>query len=82
MIKKYKEFFEDATANGTTSGAGAVVPSQPGVLPGTTDTTGSGDITNTLSVKSNNKSNKKGDPSEVSDLRYLKKVNINRIKDI
>jgi len=78
MIKKYKEFFEDATANGTTSGAGSVVPSQPGVLPGTTDTTGSGDITNTLSVKSN----KKGDPSEVSDLRYLKKVNINRIKDI
>ena len=78
MIKKYKEFFEDVTANASTSGAGDVTPAQPGVLPGTTDTTGSGDVTNTLSVKSN----KKGDPSEVSDLRYLKGVNINRIKDI
>lgn len=78
MIKKYNQFFEDSTANGSTSGMAGVTSTQPGALPGTTDTTGSGDVTNTLSVKSN----KKGEPSEVSDLRYLKKVNINRIKDI
>lgn len=71
-LKFYKKFFEDgdsgaATANVSTSGMGAVVSAQPGTLPGTFGTDGSGDIGFTFKKDKR----KKGKPSEVSDLRDL-----------
>ena len=67
-IKKFLQFFEDATASGSsTAGMGGVSSAQAGSAPGTTDTTGSGDIGFMLKkVK-----RKKGKPSQVSDLRDL-----------
>ena len=82
-LKSYKKFFEDggtATANvANTSGMGDVVAAQPGSLPGTFGTDGSGDVGVVLNTK---KKRKKGGPSEVSDLRDLKEVNIKKVKDI
>jgi hypothetical protein len=82
-LKSYKKFFEDggtATANvANTSGMGDVVAAQPGNLPGTFGTDGSGDVGQVL--KTNGK-RKKGNPSEVSDLRDLKEVSIKKVKDI
>ncbi len=72
-IKTYKKFFEDgdgggvAMANATTAGMGAIVSAQPGALPGTTGTEGSGDLGFTFKKEKR----EKGDPSEVSDLRDL-----------
>ena len=46
-LKKYKSFFEDGTAAvsaSSTAGMGAVSAAQPGGLPGTTGTEGSGDL--------------------------------------
>ncbi len=79
-LKKYQIFCEEcdggtATANASnTAGMGAVVASQPGAFPGTTGTTGSGDVGSTLGVyqKTPAKKRKKGTVSEVSDLRDLK----------
>jgi hypothetical protein len=87
-LKKYQKFFEDgegggnATVTTSTAGMGSVVSAQPGVLPGTTGTSGSGDIGFGLGgiqtkepIKSFNGKKgkkKKGKPSEVSDLRDLK----------
>jgi hypothetical protein len=81
-LKSYKKFFEDggtATANSSVSGMGAVVSAQPGTLPGTFGTDGSGDIGVVLNSKTKRK---KGKPSEVSDLRDLKGEETNKIKDI
>jgi hypothetical protein len=76
-LKSYKKFFEDggtATANvANTSGMGAVVAAQPGNLHG------SGDVGQVLKT---NRKRKKGNPSEVSDLRDLKEVSIKKVKDI
>ena len=71
-LKKYKSFLEDGTAaaTATTAGMGAVSNAQPGSLPGTTGTSGSGDITFYLLDKKG-KRIKKGTPSEVSDARFL-----------
>ncbi len=72
-LKKYKAFLEDGTAAAnasTTAGMGAVVSAQPGSLPGTTGTTGSGDVSFYMLDKKGKKI-KKGKPSEVSDMRYL-----------
>lgn len=71
-LKKYKSFLEDgtATATATTAGMGAVSNAQPGALPGTTGTEGSGDISFYMLDKKGKKI-KKGNPSEVSDARYL-----------
>ena len=71
-LKKYKSFLEDGTATvtATTAGMGDVVNSQPGDLPGTTGTKGSGDITSYLFDKKGKKI-KKGSPSQVSDARFL-----------
>jgi len=65
-LKGFKKF-EDAMANATTAGAGAVVSVQPGALPGTFGTNGSGDIGFTFKKEKR----KKGSPSEVSDARDL-----------
>ncbi len=83
-LKSYKKFYEDggtATANASnTSGMGAVVAAQPGSLPGTFGTDGSGDVG--VALKSNKK-RKKGNPSEVSDLRDLDVENdIEEVEDI
>ena len=87
-LKKYKKFFEDGEAGGavsggtayvgaTTAGMGAIVNSQPGALPGTTGTTGSGDVTFTFKKEKR----KKGKPSEVTDLRDLKSVDTVNLKE-
>lgn len=76
FLKSYKLFTEDATCNASIGGMGAVVSPQPGILPGTTGTTGSGDIGYTFKL---GKKRKKGNPSEVSDLRDLRPEKINRI---
>ena len=77
-IKRYKEFFEDANATAAIGGMGAVVAAQPGALPGTTGSEGSGDVGFTFKKEAR----KKGDPDEVSDLRDLKEVDTNEIEDI
>lgn len=71
-LKKFKAFLEDGTAaaTATTAGMGAVSSSQPGSLAGTTGTSGSGDISFYMLDKKGKKI-KKGNPSEVSDMRYL-----------
>ncbi len=86
-LKKYQKFFEDgegggnATVTASTAGMGSVVSAQPGALPGTTGTSGSGDIGFGLGIQTKEPINsfndkkrkkKKGKPSEVSDLRDLK----------
>jgi len=71
-LKRYKAFLEDGTAmaNASTAGMGAVSNAQPGALPGQTGISGSGDITFYLFDKKGKKV-KKGNPSEVSDARFL-----------
>lgn len=87
-LKKYQKFFEDGdggssgsgdvSANIKTSGMGSVISAQPGKLPGTFGTDGSGDIGFTFKKERR----KKGDPSQVSDLRDLKDVKTNKVVDI
>jgi hypothetical protein len=85
-LKKYDKFFEDGEGGGTavgggvatanasnTAGMGAVVSAQPGAFAGTTGTTGSGDVGFVLGANPK-KRRKKGNPSQVSDLRDLKEV--------
>lgn len=81
-IKSWSLFLEDgvATANAsTTGGAGGVANATVGSLPGVGAESGSGDLGMTL--RSNGK-RKKGDPSEVSDLRDLEKAEIEVVDDI
>jgi hypothetical protein len=69
-LKKYKSFFEDGTAAvsaSSTAGMGAVSAAQPGGLPGTTGTEGSGD----LGFVFKKEKRKKGDATKVTDLRDL-----------
>jgi hypothetical protein len=56
---------------------GSVVAAQPGSLPGDTGTTGSGDIG--FGLKPDKKKVKKGNVSQVSDLRYLAPVKTNKV---
>ena len=76
-IKRYSKFFEDggtACASASSSaGMGAVSSASPGAVAGTTGTTGSGDIGFVLGYDPKKK-RKKGNPSQVSDLRDLKEV--------
>lgn len=79
-VLKFKEFISedaDATASGV-SGMGAVVSAQPGALPGTTGTTGSGDVSTYLYSP---KKRKKGNPSQVTDLRDLAPAKVNKVKE-
>lgn len=88
-LKTYKIFLEDGGSSGSgdggnayatanVSGMGGVISAQPGGLPGTTGSDGSGDVSFTFKKKKR----KKGKPSEVSDLRDLKKVDVDKVKDI
>lgn len=87
-LKLYKKFFEDggvsggdgggtAYADASVSGMGPVVSAQPGLLPGTTGTVGSGDVSRTFKKEKR----KKGKPSEVSDLRDLSNADVVNIKE-
>lgn len=75
---RYQKTLENSSASATSGGMGAVA--SPGVSSTSvaSSTSGSGDVTFTLLSKP---SQKMGGPSEVSDLRYLKKVKIKRVKD-
>ena len=67
-LKPYKKFQENAAASASSSaGMGAVSAAQPGGLAGTTGTSGSGDLGFTFKKEKR----KKGDPTEVSDMRDL-----------
>jgi hypothetical protein len=67
-LKFFIQFKENATASASsTAGAGAVSSAQPGALPGTTGTEGSGDIGFTFKKEKR----KKGDPTKVTDMRDL-----------
>lgn len=92
-LKLYKKFFEDggdgggasgsgdgggmAYTSASISGMGPVVSAQPGLLPGTTGTVGSGDVSRTFKKERR----KKGKPSEVSDLRDLGSADTVNIKE-
>jgi hypothetical protein len=81
-LKSYKKFFEDggnATSNASTAGMGSVVSAQPGSLPGTFGSEGSGDIGFVLKTSDKRK---KGKPHEISDLRDLEKEKLEKVKDI
>lgn len=66
-----------AYADASISGMGPVVSAQPGLLPGTTGTVGSGDVGRTFKKEKR----KKGKPSEVSDLRDLGSADTVNIKE-
>ena len=69
-LKKYTQFFEDGTAaasTSTTGGMGPVSAAQPGSLPGTNGTEGSGDLGFTFKKEKR----KKGNASQVTDMRDL-----------
>jgi len=76
-LRTYKKFTENADGSAT-SGMGDVVAAQPGTLPGTFGTDGSGDIGFTFKKEKR----KKGDVTEVSDLRDLEEVKTEKINDI
>jgi hypothetical protein len=67
-LKSFKKFDENAAASASsTSGMSTVSAAQPGALPGTTGTEGSGDIGFTFKKEKR----KKGDPTKVTDMRDL-----------
>lgn len=71
-IKSWTNFNEDATATGSsTAGAGAVSSATVGGLPGVAATSGSGDLGFPLYDKGKKTRTKKGNPSQVSDMRFL-----------
>lgn len=76
-LKRYKNF-ENSDAS-SSSGMGGVSSAQPGGLPGTTGTVGSGDIP--FYLNSRNRKRKKGNPSQVSDLRDLAPAKTNKINE-
>lgn len=65
-IKSFKIFQENADGSAT-AGMGAVSAAQPGGLPGTTGTEGSGDVGFVFKKEKR----KKGNPSQVTDMRDL-----------
>jgi hypothetical protein len=79
-IKRYKEFLENAVSTASsTAGMGAVTAAQPGALAGTTGTEGSGDVGFTFKKEKR----KKGDPSQVTDMRDLAPAKgITKVEDI
>jgi hypothetical protein len=79
---KYREKYhyavkEDANGNASTCGMGGVSNASVSSTSTSSSVGGSGDVSNTLKSKS-----KKMGPSQVSDLRFLKRVKIKRVKDI
>jgi len=77
-IRDRGEISEDVSVNASTAGMGGVSNAVVSSTSVSASTPGSGDITNTLKTKGQ----KMGNPSQVSDLRFLKGVKIKRVKDI
>lgn len=78
-VKSFKSFKENAAVSASTGGMGAVSAAQPGGLPGTTATEGSGDPGFTFKKEER----KKGDPTEVTDMRDLAPAkDIIKVEDI
>lgn len=79
-LKPYKKFQENAAASASSSaGMGTVSAAQPGALAGTTGTSGSGDLGFTFKKEKR----KKGDPTEVSDMRDLEPAEgITKVEEI
>jgi len=78
-VKSFKSFKENAAVSASTGGMGAVSAAQPGGLPGTTGTEGSGDVGFTFKKERR----KKGDPTEVTDMRDLAPAkDIIKVEDI
>jgi hypothetical protein len=78
---KYKSRYAktlENTANSTSAGMGSVSSAGVSSTSVAASTPGSGDKSNTLISKSQ----KKGNPSQVSDLRFLKSVKVKRVKEI
>lgn len=68
-IKRFKDFLENATTSASSSaGMGAVANATVGGAPGTATLSGSGDVSFYMLDK---KKRKKGNPSQVTDLRDL-----------
>jgi len=76
-LRTYKKFTENADGSAT-GGSGDIVSAQPGLLPGTFGTDGSGDVGFTFKKVRR----KKGDPTEVTDLRDLEEVETEKIDDL
>lgn len=78
IIKRYKEFLENADGSAT-AGSGDVVSAQPGTLPGTFGTVGSGDVGFVFKKEKR----KKGDVTQVTDMRDLAPAKgITKVDDI
>ena len=78
-LKLFTQFKENAATTATTGGMCAVSAAQPGGLPGTTGTEGSGDPGFTFKKEER----KKGDPTEVTDMRDLAPAkDITKVEDI
>ena len=80
-VKSWRMFLEDgvAAANAsTTAGMGGVSNAVVGGFAGVGGESGSGDSTSYLGAESS----KKGDPSEVSDLRYLEDEETQEVDDL
>lgn len=77
-LKKWNLFFEDVSSS-SSGGMGDVSSSQPGALAGTTGEPGSGDLGFTFKKEKR----KKGDPTEVSDMRDLEPAEgITKVEEI
>lgn len=75
---RYSKTLENSTSVASTSGMGAVSNASVSTTAVANSIPGSGDVANVLSSKSQ----KLGNASQVSDLRFLKSVKIKRVKDI
>lgn len=84
-MRHLDSFFEDgvAYANASIGGAGPVSNPTVGSIPGVGGDFGSGDIGFVLGAAEKVPAGAKGNPSEVSDLRYLKKAKgIEKVDDL
>lgn len=77
-LKRYNKFVEDANATAGVAGSGDITNAVVGDLAGTGEINGSGDISFTMKKEKR----KKGDPTQVSDLRDLEEVDTTEIVDI
>lgn len=80
-LKSWRMFLEDgvaAVSASTTGGMNAVTNAVVGALPGVGGAPGSGDVSSYLT----DDEEKKGNPSEVSDLRFLDGADTNEVDDL
>lgn len=75
--ERYSKTLENSTSSATSAGSGDVASASVSTTSVASSVSGSGDIVNTLKSRTQ----KMGSPSQVSDLRFLKKAKIKRVKD-